>query len=101
MSLVNPHDVLEYPNSYLDDGYDDSWLEGEIGLPVTVDEDLATKPSAQRQFLRISQLIGRLDTHVKKRNYLNFYGNLMRLMDSYLVNVLDALRRSTCSTTRL
>ena len=91
ISLVNPHDVLEYPKSYVDDGYDDSWLEGEIGLPATVDEDLATKPSAQRQFLRISQLIGRLGTHEKKRNYLNFYGNLMKLIDSYLVNVLDAL----------
>jgi arylsulfatase A-like enzyme len=55
VSLVNPHDVLEYPNSYTDDGYDDSWLEGEIGLPPTVNESLATKPSAQRQFRRISQ----------------------------------------------
>ncbi len=92
VSLVNPHDVLEYPKSYLDGGYDDSWLEGEIGVPATVRESLATKPSAQRQFLRISNLIGRLDTHQKKRNYLNFYGNLMKLIDGYLVDVLDALK---------
>ena len=50
-----------------------------------------TKPSAQRQFLRISHLIGRLDTHQKKRAYVNFYGNLMKLMDAYVVDVLDAL----------
>ncbi len=78
ISLINPHDVLEYPKSYADDGYDDSWLEGEIRVPATVDENLSTKPSAQRQFLRISKLIGLLDTHQKKRNYLNFYGNLMK-----------------------
>ena len=39
----------------------------------------------------MSNLIGRLDTHQKKRAYVNFYGNLMKLMDSYLVDVLDEL----------
>jgi choline-sulfatase len=91
VSLINPHDVLEYPKN-LDPDYDESWLEGEIGLPPTVNENLGTKPSAQRQFLRISQLIGRLNTHEKKRRYLNFYGNLMKSMDCYLVDVLDALK---------
>ena len=92
VSLINPHDVLLYPKTYTDGGYDNSWLNGEIGLPATIDESLLTKPSAQRQFLRISQLIGRLDTHQKKRAYINFYGNLMKLMDGYLVDVLDALQ---------
>jgi choline-sulfatase len=91
VSLVNPHDVLFYPSKYRRAGYNDSWLKGEIGLPATINESLATKPSAQRQFLRISQLLGRLDTHQKKRAYLNFYGNLMKLVDGYLVDVLDAL----------
>jgi choline-sulfatase len=91
VSLINPHDVLMYPSKYRRAGYNDSWLEGGIGLPATVDEDLSTKPSAQRQFLRISNLIGRLDTHQKKRAYVNFYGNLMKLMDSYLVDVLNEL----------
>lgn len=91
VSLVNPHDVLMYPSKYRRAGYNESWLKGEIGLPPTIDESLATKPSAQRQFLRISQLLGRLDTHQKKRAYLNFYGNLMKLVDGYLVDVLDAL----------
>jgi choline-sulfatase len=91
VSLVNPHDVLLYPKNYIKGGYDDSWLQGEIGLPATIDESLATKPSAQRQFLRISHLIGPLNTHQKKRAYVNFYGNLMKLMDGYLVDVLNAL----------
>jgi choline-sulfatase len=91
VSLVNPHDVLFYPSKYRRAGYNDSWLNGEIGLPATINESLATKPSAQRQFLRITQLLGKLDTHQKKRAYLNFYGNLMKLVDGYLVDVLDAL----------
>ena len=92
VSLVNPHDVLLYPKNYLQAGYDNTWLEGEIGLPATVDEDLLSKPSAQRQFLRISNLIGRLNTHQKKHAYVNFYGNLMKLIDGYVVDVLDALK---------
>lgn len=44
-------------------GYDNSWLEARSSRPATVDEDLSTKPSAQRQLLRISQLIGRLNAH--------------------------------------
>ena len=91
VSLVNPHDVLFYPSTYVDAGYDDSWLTGEIQLPETVDEDLSTKPNVQRQFLRLFNLTGRLSTDDMKRNYLNFYGNLMKASDAYLVNVLDAL----------
>lgn len=91
VSLVNPHDVLLYPKKYLEAGYDESWIEGQIGLPKTVDEDLATKPSVQRQFRRIFDLTGKLKNNREKRAYLNFYGNLMRSSDAYLVNVLDTL----------
>lgn len=91
VSLVNPHDVLLYPSKYRRAGYDSSWLEGGIGLPATVDEDLSTKPTAQREFLALSKLIGPLNTHRKKRNYLNFYGNLMKLADGYVVDILDTL----------
>ncbi len=51
VSLVNPHDVLSYPNTYDSvnppAGYDDSDLVGNIGLPETIVEDLSTKPTAQ------------------------------------------------------
>src|ERR671932_2771559 len=51
VSLVNPHDVLFYPtDKFSEDGYDDSWLEGDIRLPATVHEDLRTKPRVQREF---------------------------------------------------
>jgi choline-sulfatase len=95
ISLVNPHDVLFYPGSgFEEDDYDDSWLEGDIGLPETVAEDLSTKPTVQEEFLRIFNLTGKLRTPQMKRNYINFYGNLMRSSDNYLVNVLDKLEES-------
>ena len=91
ISLVNPHDVLMYPKNYLNAGYDDSWLEGDIRLPRTVNEDLSTKPDVQLEFLRLFNLSGPLPTPQMKRNYLNFYGNLMKSSDNYLVEVLDTL----------
>ena len=91
ISLVNPHDVLMYPRNFTEAGYHDSWLKGDIELPATVDEDLATKPTVQRQFRDLFSLTGPLPTPEMKRNYLNFYGNLMRSSDTYLVQVLDAL----------
>ena len=95
ISLVNPHDVLFYPNeSFEEAGYDDSWLQGDIGVPATNEEDLSTKPSVQAEFLRIFNLTGKLKTKAERRNYLNYYGNLMRSSDSYLVNVLNKLEEA-------
>ncbi len=92
ISLVNPHDVLFYPSSSFETAdYDDSWLEGNIKLPETVDEDLSSKPSVQAEFLRIFNLSGKLKTPDEKLNYLNYYGNLMKSSDSYLSTVLDKL----------
>lgn len=91
VSLVNPHDVLAYPSNYQAAGYSDEWLEGGIGLPATVGENLKDKPSAQEAFRKIFNLSGGLPTSRQKRNYLNFYGNLMKASDNYLVNVLAAL----------
>jgi arylsulfatase A-like enzyme len=94
VSLVNPHDVLFYPSTYDTAGYDDAWLQGEIEPPATAEEDLSTKPSVQAQFRRIFNLSGPIPTHRDKRNYLNFYGNLMKSSDAYLVKVLDTLEQN-------
>jgi choline-sulfatase len=91
ISLVNPHDVLAYPSNFEAFGYDNSWLDSTgIKLPKTVDEDLSTKPSAQQQLLAISAPL-RPKTPEQQINYLNFYGNLMKSSDNYLVQVLDTL----------
>jgi choline-sulfatase len=94
ISLVNPHDVLFYPSrTFEESGYDDSWLAGDIELPQTGEEDLSTKPSVQEQFLRIFNLTGKPESDTEKRAYLNFYGNLMRSSDNYVVEVLDQLEK--------
>ncbi len=94
ISLVNPHDVLFYPSrTFNEAGYDESWLQGDIGLPATEEEDLSSKPTVQEEFLKIFNLTGKPTSKAEKRSYLNFYGNLMRSSDSYLVNVLDKLEQ--------
>ena len=98
ISLVNPHDVLAYPRNFAAGGYSDEWLDGGIGLPATVDEDLRDKPRAQAAFLKIFNLSGKLRTPQQKQNYLNFYGNLMKSSDDYLVNVLAALKSVTTAS---
>jgi choline-sulfatase len=91
VSLVNPHDVLAYPAGFKQFGYDDAWLAGTgIELPATVDEDLSTKPDAQRQLQQISAPL-RPKGAEQQGNYLNFYGNLIKASDAYLVQILDAL----------
>ena len=91
VSLVNPHDVLFYPKNYAAAGYDDSWLKGSVEPPETVGEDLSTKPTVQEQFLRIFNLTGKPKGFRQQKEYLNYYANLMRSSDEYLVQVLDAL----------
>jgi choline-sulfatase len=94
VSLVNPHDVLFYPKTYAGGGYDQSWLQGEIEVPKTANEDLSTKPTVQAQFLRLFNASGPIPTAHMKRNYLNFYGNLMKASDAYLVKILKTLARA-------
>jgi choline-sulfatase len=95
LSLVNPHDVLFYPSRHFEEaGYDETWLHGDMRVPGTNDEDLLTKPSVQKEFLRIMALTGRPKSEAEKRSYLNFYGNLMRSSDNYLVSVLDKLEQT-------
>ena len=95
ISLVNPHDVLFYPSSTFNEaGYDKTWLTGDIGIPRTNEEDLSTKPKVQEEFLRIFNLTGEPEEAREKRAYLNYYGNLMRSSDNYLVNVLDKLEQT-------
>ena len=106
LSLVNPHDVLSYPNQYTtpaDNGYGDGytvldpspWLDPftpTIDLPPTISEDLSTKPSVQQQILiAMAQGLGPLLTEDKQLNYINFYGRLMVAVDQQLGQLLQVL----------
>jgi len=95
LSLVNPHDVLCYPRGFKY-GYNDEFLKGPITLPKTVNEDLTTngKPAAQAQVKTSAALgLGLLNTPEKQTNYLNFYGNLLRLIDTEIGFFIDELYR--------
>ena len=92
VSLVNPHDVLMYPKSLAAAGYGQEWLNGTIEPPGSSGEDLSDKPRIQSEFIKLTALgLGSIDNEQMQRDYLNFYGNLMKLADSYLVTVIDLL----------
>jgi arylsulfatase A-like enzyme len=84
LSLVNPHDVLCYPKGF-QYGYNKNFLNGPVKLPPTVLENLAKnhKPMAQVQ-TRISAgiLLGPLHDRQMKLNYINFYANMLRWVDT-------------------
>ena len=48
----------------------------------------------QQEFLRLFNASGPIPTRRMKRNYLNFYANLMKASDAYLVKLLDTLEGS-------
>ena len=92
ISLVNPHDVLFFPSKTFEEaGYDSSWLTGDVKVPKTAEENLRTKPTVQEEFRNIFNLTGKPENREQMRQYLNFYGNLMRSSDNYIVDVLNKL----------
>ena len=58
---------------------------------MTFNEDLSTKPKCQAQFAKLFGASGPLPNRDMKLSYLNFYGNLLKLVDGYLVDIMDAL----------
>lgn len=93
VSLVNPHDVLFYPNEFNVTYNETRWLEGSIRLPSTVSENITypLKPSAQLSNLELEIGLGKIPTPQDKLDYINFYGNLMRDADRYVVQLMDKL----------
>lgn len=93
-SLVNPHDVLGYPNNWVsptnNGGYSPKDLRGAVGLPPTINENLRKnyKPSSQEDWLKLMGVL----RGPQRDNYLNFYGNLMKLVDGEIMQLLDVLR---------
>ncbi len=99
VSLVNPHDITEFPGigtQFADDGYDDSWLESTgIELPPTYGEDLAAagKPNAQQVLpAQLDFYLGAFQSEEQKVQYVNFYGNLMKIVDGYVGDTVRALK---------
>jgi len=109
LSLVNPHDVLSYPNQYdvtcpdangveVPCGYKelgDPWLVAylpAIGIPPSYSDDLSGKPYCQTEILqKMAGGLGPLGTPGKRLNYLNFYARLMAAVDQQIGQLLDVL----------
>lgn len=93
VSLVNPHDVLGYPHSYLAGGYDRSqFADMEVPLPASIDEDLREKP-AVHSLMQLGQTsyLGPLHTRRAQRDYVNFYAYLHGVVDAKIGRLLRAL----------
>jgi arylsulfatase A-like enzyme len=105
LALVNPHDTLGYPNDYLAGGYTTADLAGTgLVIPTTASEDLTTnyKPTCQQSVLNslavgLGNLVGNdpnVPSLTKKQAYLNFYGNLLKKLDTKIGQLLDVLDTS-------
>jgi len=93
VSLVNPHDVLGYPDSYREGGYRrEEFADLGVGLPPTVDESLREKP-AIHSLMKLGQTsyIGPLRTRSEQLDYVNFYAHLHGLVDQKIGRLLAAL----------
>jgi choline-sulfatase len=96
VSLVNPHDVLGYPASYLRGGY----AAGEfrdlgVELPATLDEDLGTKPAVHALArMGMTAYLGPLSNRRAQLDYVNFYAHLHRAVDRKVGRLLAALGRA-------
>ncbi len=99
VSLVNPHDVTEFPgigDQWAEDGFDESWLASTgIEFPPNYIEDLAAngKPNAQQALpAQLNFYLGAFTDEDQKIDYLNFYGNLMKVIDGYIGDTVRALK---------
>jgi choline-sulfatase len=92
-SLVNPHDVLGYPGSYLQGGYrPEQFRELAVPLPPTLDEDLREKPDVQAlSRLGMDQYLGPLVDQRAKQDYVDFYAYLHRVVDEKIGRLLAVL----------
>jgi choline-sulfatase len=96
--LVNPHDVLGYPNAMERGGYAASeFADLSVPLPPTLDEDLRSKPTVQAlQKIGQASYLGALSTRAQQQLYCDFYAHLHRVVDRCIGRLLAALgpRRS-------
>jgi choline-sulfatase len=100
--LVNPHDVLGYPNSFVEGGYSAAeFADLRVPLPVTIDEDLRSKPTVQAlQKIGQTSYLGALGTRAAQQRYADFYAHLHRMVDGSIGRLLAALdQRSLRSRT--
>jgi arylsulfatase A-like enzyme len=95
-SLVNPHDVLGYPDSYEEGGYTPSAFRTlGVPLPPTLEEDLREKPAVQAlSKLGMDTYLGALNDRQAQQDYVDFYAHLHRVVDAKIGRLLRAVGRA-------
>jgi choline-sulfatase len=95
VSLVNPHDVYVYPGYWKKAGYKhEDFANLGIDLPPNYADDLLKKPSVQRAARSAHNKFAPLDTALARREYVNFYAYLNKLVDKHIMTVLDTLEET-------
>ena len=91
--LINPHDVLGYPNAMQRGGYSaGEFADLHVPLPATLDEDLRAKPTVQAlQKIGQTSYLGALSTREQQQRYCDFYAHLHRVVDGHIGRLLRAL----------
>ncbi len=92
-SLVNPHDVLGLPGSYVRGGYEREDFAGlGVPLPPTLEEDLREKPAVQAlSKLGMDNYLGALPDRSAKQDYVDFYAHLHHVVDEKIGRLLAVL----------
>lgn len=83
------------PVQYEASGYSPSLLTGPILPPGAANESLATKPFAQQYYqTMVVGNLGPAQNLTQQTNYINFYANLIKQSDEYLVRGAGAAARA-------
>jgi arylsulfatase A-like enzyme len=93
VSLVNPHDVLGYPHSFMAGGYGrEQFAHLRVPLPPTIDERLVDKPIVH-SLMQLGQTsyVGALRSRSEQQDYVNFYAYLHSVVDEKVGRLLSAL----------
>ena len=98
LQSTKPPSPMPFTPQYAASGYSSSLLTGPILPPKTANESLKTKPFAQQFFQKMVFESGMSPSQTleQQTNYVNFYGNLIKQSDAYLVGVALAKRVLHC-----
>ncbi len=89
-SFINPHDIYHIARNR-----DQVRIRPEVKLPPNFEDDLATKPPPQQQFLDKDQGTAVLEYGPEDwRRYRSYYLDLVEMVDGHLGVILDALEHS-------
>lgn len=92
VSLVNPHDIVFYPNGWDQGGYRlEAFADLDIGVPASFADPLTTKPAIQTAFRKAMDDDGPLPTEAQRRRFVRFYAYLHGYVEPQLQAILDAL----------